>query len=140
LSIDIDLSVQNTKYMHIKSTIVYSMFHRRNWDSPLLSRKRVSPSPRTNGGGGREHSPACEGVGASQFRRLEKSLALCLLRGSEQQQKMGRFSLYQCSVGCGCCRIWFPVCVLLERVQIHPHAPAEQHRILEISTTICFLY
>ncbi len=28
--------------------------------------------------GGREHSPACEGVGVSQFRRLEKSLALCL--------------------------------------------------------------
>ena len=54
-------------------------------------------------------------------------------------KKLGRFSLYRCRVGCGCFRIWFPVCVLLERVQIHPHAPAEQNRVLKIST-ICFFY
>ncbi len=35
------------------------------------------PPPRTNGGGA--HSPAAKGFGKSQFRRLEISLALCLL-------------------------------------------------------------
>jgi hypothetical protein len=42
-----------------------------------LSRRRVSPSLGIKGGGA--HSPAGEGLGESQFRRLEKSLALCLL-------------------------------------------------------------
>jgi hypothetical protein len=36
----------------------------------------VCPSPRTGGG---PHSPAGEGLGESLFRRLETSLALCLL-------------------------------------------------------------
>ena len=36
------------------------------------------PLPPRNGGEG-VHSPAGEGLGESQFRRLEKSLALCLL-------------------------------------------------------------
>ncbi len=54
------------------------MSPRRNWDSPQpLSRQRVFPSPQNQGGGA--HSPAGEGLGESQFRRLEKSLALCLL-------------------------------------------------------------
>jgi hypothetical protein len=37
------------------------------------------PLPPKPGGG--SHSPAGEGLGESQFRRLEKSLALCLLCG-----------------------------------------------------------
>jgi hypothetical protein len=41
------------------------------------SRQRDAPPPRTKGRGA--HSPAGEGLGESQFRRLEKSLALCLL-------------------------------------------------------------
>jgi len=45
------------------------MSPRRNWDSPT-PRQRVCPSP-----------PAGEGLGESQFRRLEKNLALCLLCG-----------------------------------------------------------
>ncbi len=47
---------------------------------PPLSPATV-PLPRTKGGGG-AHSPANEGVGESQFRRLEKKLStlptLCL--------------------------------------------------------------
>ncbi len=43
-----------------------------------LSRQWVRPSPQNRGEGG-THSPAGEGLGESQFRRLGKSLALCLL-------------------------------------------------------------
>ncbi len=39
-----------------------------------------APPPGTKGGGG-ALSPVGEGLGESQFRRLEKSLALCLLCG-----------------------------------------------------------
>jgi hypothetical protein len=55
------------------------MSPRRNWDypNPFLA-SDCAPPPRT---GGRAHSPAGEGLGESQFRRLEKSLALCLLCG-----------------------------------------------------------
>ncbi len=54
------------------------MSPRRHWDSP-------NPSPANEGvlpprlKGGRAHSPAAKEVGETQFRRLEKSLALCLL-------------------------------------------------------------
>jgi hypothetical protein len=44
--------------------------------SQPLPRQRVCPSPPEPG---REPLPAGEGLGESQFRRLEKSLALCLL-------------------------------------------------------------
>ncbi len=37
----------------------------------------MCPPPRTKGWGA--HSPAAKGVGESQFQRLEKRLALCLL-------------------------------------------------------------
>ncbi len=44
-----------------------------------LSRRRVCPSPHNRGRGGgqcaQEHSPAGEGLGESQFRRLEKKLS-----------------------------------------------------------------
>ncbi len=43
----------------------------------LLPLASVCPPPRPRGGG--VHSPADKGVEESQFRRLEKSLALCLL-------------------------------------------------------------
>ncbi len=45
-----------------------------------LTRQRVCPTPRNPKGGG-SHSPDGEELGESQFRRLEKSLALCLLCG-----------------------------------------------------------
>ncbi len=54
------------------------MSPRRNWDfpTPFLA-SECAPPPEPKGGG--EHSPAGEGWGESQFRRLEKGLALCLL-------------------------------------------------------------
>jgi hypothetical protein len=58
------------------------MSPRRNWDSPTSSiASECAPPPEPRGGGG--GSLACGrgegGVGESQFRRLEKSVALCLL-------------------------------------------------------------
>ncbi len=48
---------------------------RPNWDSPNpLSRQRVCPPP-PGTKGGRVHSPAGEGVGKSQFGRLENKLS-----------------------------------------------------------------
>jgi hypothetical protein len=48
------------------------------WDSPIPSLASECAPPHRTGGGG-AHSPAGEGLGESQFRRLEKSLALFLL-------------------------------------------------------------
>jgi hypothetical protein len=53
------------------------MSPRRNWDSPTPSLASEC-LPGTKGGWGGV-TLACEGLGESQFRRLEKSLALCLL-------------------------------------------------------------
>jgi hypothetical protein len=58
----------STKYVHIKSTIVYAP--RRNWDSPPTPHPQASvpaTSPLFLGGG--EHSLARKGLGESQFRR-----------------------------------------------------------------------
>jgi hypothetical protein len=68
-----------TKYIYIKSTTVNVPSSELGL-SHLLSRQRVYPSLRYQRGGG-AHSPAGKGLGESQFRRLEKSLALCLLCG-----------------------------------------------------------
>jgi hypothetical protein len=59
------------------------MSPRWNWDSPtpLAASECVLP-PGPKGGG--SHSPAAKGVGESQFQRLEKRLALCLLCGTEE--------------------------------------------------------
>ncbi len=57
-----------TMYIYIKSTTVYVPSSELGLSHPL-SRQRVCPSP---GRGG--HSPAGEGLGESQFRRLEKKL------------------------------------------------------------------
>jgi hypothetical protein len=62
----------------LPSTTVVCMSPRRNWDSPTPSAaSECAPPPGTKGGGA--PSPAGEGVVESQFRRLEKILALCLL-------------------------------------------------------------
>ncbi len=62
------------------------MLPRRNWDSPNPSlASECVPLPGTKGGG-EAHSPGGEGLGESQFRRLEKSLALCLLCGPESSR------------------------------------------------------
>ncbi len=54
------------------------MSPRWNWDSPTpLAASECALPPGPKGGGA--HSPAAKGVGESQFRRLEKRLALCLL-------------------------------------------------------------
>jgi hypothetical protein len=54
-----------TKYVYVESTTVYV---------PSSELGLFPPEP-----GGGTHSPAGEGLGESQFRRLEKRLALCLL-------------------------------------------------------------
>jgi hypothetical protein len=48
----------------------------RDSPTPLAASECALP-PRPKGGGA--HSPAAKGVGESQFQRLEKRLALCLL-------------------------------------------------------------
>jgi hypothetical protein len=51
-----------------------------NWDSPTpLAASECALPPGPKGGGA--HSPAAKGLGESQFQRLEKRLALCLLCG-----------------------------------------------------------
>ncbi len=56
------------------------MSPRQNWDSPTpLAANECALPPGPKGGGA--HSPAAKGVGESQFQRLEKRLALCLLCG-----------------------------------------------------------
>ncbi len=55
------------------------MSPRWNWDSPTpLAASEFALPPGPKGGGG-AHLPAAKGVGESQFQRLEKRLALCLL-------------------------------------------------------------
>jgi hypothetical protein len=56
------------------------MSPRWNWDSPTpLAASECALPPGPKGGGAQ--SPAAKGVGESQFQRLEKRLALCLLCG-----------------------------------------------------------
>jgi hypothetical protein len=63
--------------VHIKRTTVYVPSLELGLSHPL-SRQRVCPSPRNQGGGG-AHSLAGEGLGESQFRRLEEKLRTLLL-------------------------------------------------------------
>jgi hypothetical protein len=56
----------------MRGTTVY--VPRRNWDSPNPFLASECAPPPTIGGRG-AHSPACEGVGESQFRRLEKKFS-----------------------------------------------------------------
>jgi hypothetical protein len=83
-----------TKYLYIKSTTVYVPSLELGLPHPF-SRKRLCPSPGPKGGGA--HSPAAKGVGESQFQRLEKRLALCLLCGrmcSAKNQNISKSSGY----------------------------------------------
>ncbi len=65
-------TVQNTKYLYVR--VPQCMSPRQNIGvSQPLSRQRVCPCSQNRGGGA--HSPAGEGLGDSQFRRLEKKLS-----------------------------------------------------------------
>ncbi len=72
------------------------MSPRRNWDSPTPSlASEYAPPPETKEGGGVAYSPAGKGLGESQFRRLEKSSALCLLCGKEyRRNRKGNRSMH----------------------------------------------
>ncbi len=65
--------------------IPFELFSGKEHNSEFLSvqQKIETPlyalPPGPKGGGGGAHSPAAKGVGESQFQRLEKRLALCLL-------------------------------------------------------------
>jgi hypothetical protein len=68
------------------------MSPRWNWDSPTpLAASECALPPGPKGGGA--HSPAAKGVGESQFQRLEKRLALCLLCGNAASKVLSH-SLY----------------------------------------------
>ncbi len=78
--------IRDYEPIHRQSTYIYRvpqcMSPRRNWDSSIPSlASECAPSPEPRWGGGGAFSPEVEGLGESQFRRLEKSLALCLLCG-----------------------------------------------------------
>ncbi len=63
------------------------MSPRWNWDSPTpLAASECALPPVPKGGGAQ--SPAAKGVGESQFQRLEKRLALCLLCGQDCQSAL----------------------------------------------------
>ncbi len=64
------------------------MSPRWNWDSPTpLAASECALPPGSKGGGA--HSPSAKGVGESQFQRLEKRLALCLLCGLMFSNELG---------------------------------------------------
>ncbi len=62
-----------------------------------FSHKRVCPPPRTKGWGGGP-SPAAKGVGESQFQRLEKRLALCLLCGLYHILSTNMITVFLCLI------------------------------------------
>ncbi len=69
------------------------MSPRWNWDSPTplaASERALPPGPK----GGGAHSPAAKGVGESQFQRLEKRLALCLLCGHWSSKSAGQLHIW----------------------------------------------
>jgi hypothetical protein len=73
------------RWSNPQSTYIYRapqcMSPHWNWDSPTpLAASECALPPGPKGGGA--HSPATKGVGESQFQRLEKRLALCLLCGA----------------------------------------------------------
>ncbi len=81
-----------------QSTYIYRapqcMSPRWNWDSPTplpASECALPPGPK----GGGAHSPTAKGVGESQFQRLEKRLALCLLCGAHAQSTNFQFLCLQ---------------------------------------------
>jgi hypothetical protein len=80
---------------------VYKEYHSvcmspgQNWDSPNPSlASECTPPPRTGGGGA--HSPAGEGLGASQFRRLEKKFSTLPTLWLEGMFPMGCVSVTHC--------------------------------------------
>jgi hypothetical protein len=80
-------TVLPTKYICIKSTTVYVPSSELGLSHPPLLPASVPLPPEPKGGGA--HSPAGKGLGESQFRRLEKSLALCLLCGVTKERRGG---------------------------------------------------
>jgi hypothetical protein len=62
----------STKYVYTKSTTLYVPSSELELSQPLSLASKCAPPPRTGGGA---HSPAGEGLGESQFRRLEKKLS-----------------------------------------------------------------
>ncbi len=67
-----------TKYLYTVYRAPQCISPRRNWDSPNSPPASECALPTLPKVGG-SHSPAAKGERESQFRRLEKSLALCLL-------------------------------------------------------------
>jgi hypothetical protein len=67
--------VHKVRILYLEKTTVYVPSSELGLPQHL-SRRRMCPSPPEPGGGGGEaHSHTCEGLGESQFRRLEKKLS-----------------------------------------------------------------
>jgi len=86
---------QHKESLISQSTYIYRapqfMSLRWNWDSPTplaASERALPPGPK----GGGAHSPAAKGVGESQFQRLKKRLALCLLCAASRTKSSCRRS------------------------------------------------
>ncbi len=97
-----------------------------------FSRKQVCPPPGPKGGGA--HSPAAKGVRESQFQRLEKRLALCLLCGCKYFIPVREYFSLTDSFGRLSMNLYFPYPVKVESEgPHHPEAvegvePQQQHQ------------
>ncbi len=109
---------------------------RWNWDphTPSPASECALPPPPEPKGGGEEvhtHSSACEGVGKSQFGRLERKLALCLLWGQCPNVVLGNFLFNTCDDICAL-RMWLHF-ILLRGIPV-----GIKRRIVDICKLISF--
>jgi hypothetical protein len=124
-------TLRTTKYIHIKSTTVY-VPSRRNWDSPTPSlASECAPSPTVPRG--EAHSRAGDGLGESQLRRHEKSLALCLL------------CPVRCTHICFSCVGRGPIFAELLTLEARNRTPREtlvkkQHAVISKQIFLCFCF
>jgi hypothetical protein len=81
--------VWSTKYIYTKSTTVYSMSPRRNWDSPTPLSPASVPLPPEPKGGGACTRLRVRGWGSPNSKDWRKSLALCLLCGMKSANVSG---------------------------------------------------
>jgi hypothetical protein len=85
---------ETTKYVYIKSTTAYVPSSEIGLSQPL-SNQRLCPSPQNRGEG---HTIAVEGLGKSQFQRLEEKLSTPALLLRTVSKFSGQCSKYSATV------------------------------------------